>query len=99
MPITQDSFRDPRKHYALRVISPFFLEGREPTKVGEIIHVPRSRASELVHSNKAVRLTAEEIAELSKPAPAATPVAPAPEVVATTTATTGTISTKSSKEK
>lgn len=53
MTLTQESFRDPRKLYRLKVKSPFFVTGqKEPTKVGEIISLPRSLAAELLHSNK-----------------------------------------------
>lgn len=55
MALTQDSFRDPRKLYKLRVKSSFFITGRlKPTEVGEIISLPRSQAAEVVHSNKAI---------------------------------------------
>jgi len=53
MPVTQDSFRDPRRMYRVRVISPFFITGRkEPTTVGEVVELPRSTAAEIIHSNK-----------------------------------------------
>jgi len=55
MALTNESFRDPRKLYRMRVKSPFFITGqKEPTKVGEIISLPRSLAAELLHSNKAI---------------------------------------------
>lgn len=55
MALTNESFRDPRKLYKLRVKSPFFISGREkPTEVGEVVALPRSLAAEVVHSNKAI---------------------------------------------
>lgn len=55
MALTNESFRDPRKLFKLRVKSPFFITGeKEPTKVGQIVALPRSLAAEVVHSNKAI---------------------------------------------
>lgn len=66
MTLTNESFRDPRKLYRLRVKSPFFITGqKEPTKVGEVVSLPKSAAAEVVHSNKAIWLEGD--------APAATP--------------------------
>ena len=56
MPLTNESFRDPRKQYFVKATSGFFLEGREPVNVGEVVSVSRSVAAELVHGRKAVRV-------------------------------------------
>jgi len=73
MPLTQDSFRDPRKLYPVRAKSGFFMEGRKAVEAGEILQLPRSVASELVHSGKADRLSAAEHAALTAPTPPAAP--------------------------
>lgn len=65
MPVTQESFRDPRKLYAVEVISPFYIEGREVPKVGDVVQLPRSMAAEVIHSGKARRL---EVIPQAKPA-------------------------------
>ena len=70
MALTQDSFRDPRKLWAVKVTSGFFIEGRKPAETGEILQVPRSRASELVHSGKAVYYTPPETPAAAPPPPA-----------------------------
>lgn len=55
MALTNESFRDPRKLYKLKVKASFFMPDRqEPAKVGEIVSLPRSLAAELIHSNKAI---------------------------------------------
>lgn len=81
MALTQDSFRDPRRLWAVKVTSGFFMEGRKPAEAGEILNLPRSRASELVHSGKAVYYTEPPPAPAPVPLPqAAAPVEPEPVV-------------------
>ena len=54
MPLTQESFRDPRKQYFVKATSGFYLEGRS-VGVGDVVSVSRSIAAELVHSGKGTR--------------------------------------------
>jgi len=68
MALTQDSFRDPRRLYRVKVKSPFFVTGRkDPTEVGDIIALPRSEAAEVIHSNKAVSVEEGTAAPSSSP--------------------------------
>jgi len=75
MALTQESFRDPRRQYAVRVLSGFFIEGREAATVGEILYLPRSKASELIHSGKAEAVIVDPAKPAAAPA-AAEPVQP-----------------------
>lgn len=52
-PVTDQSFRDPRTLYTVRALTGFYVDGREPAKSGDVLQLPRSKASELVHSGKA----------------------------------------------
>jgi len=74
-PVTTDSFRDPRRLYAVRVLSGFFISGREPAKVGEVVNLPRTQAYEAVHSGKA-----EWVVETAAPPVAPPAVEPAPPI-------------------
>jgi hypothetical protein len=68
--LTNESFRDPRRLYKLRVKSPFYITGRDkPTEVGEIISLPRSQAAEVIHSNKAIYADEDEVAKPANPSP------------------------------
>jgi len=79
MALTQDSFRDPRRLYRVKVKSPFFITGRkDPTEVGEIIQLPRSEAAEVIHSNKASPVEEGQAAPSSSPILRADPP-PTPE--------------------
>jgi len=71
MALTQESFRDPRRQYAVRVLSGFFIEGREAATVGEILYLPRSKASELIHSGKAEAVIVDSTTAKPAAAPAA----------------------------
>jgi acetamidase/formamidase len=53
MALTQSSFRDPRKQFAMKVLSGFIIEGREAACPGDIVHVSLSVARDLMHSKKA----------------------------------------------
>jgi len=81
MALTSDSFRDPRKLYKVKVKSPFWIAGRDdPTKVGEVVSLPRSDAAEVIHSNKADPHVEGELAPSTSPIlRAQPPLMPEPE--------------------
>jgi len=86
MALTNDSFRDPRRLYRLKVKSPFFVSGREkPTEVGETISLPRSFAADVVHANKAEWLDAPQTEATTPVRKADPPPPPEPEAKATPT--------------
>jgi hypothetical protein len=83
MALTQASFRDPRKQFAMKVLSGFIIEGREPALTGDIVNVSLSVARDLMHSKKAEpydpAYDAQQARSSIAPTPEAVVVRKAPE--------------------
>jgi ribosomal protein L16 Arg81 hydroxylase len=83
MALTQESFRDPRRMYTVKVISGFYISRDKVANPGDILQFPRSRAHELVSSGQAVHYDPPPAAPaLAAPAPVA-PEAQAPAAAST----------------